>query len=76
MTPDVEEKKLRTLRASLRRNSQVDPCRLLDPALERLSAGLTAPAVAKMVHPTPQGVRRVSHRYQRRRLPGALHVLQ
>jgi putative transposase len=42
-------------------------------ALEQLSAGLTAPAVAKMVHLTPQAVRRIGHRYKRSGLPGALH---
>ena len=42
-------------------------------ALEQLSAGLTAPAVAKMVHLTPQAVRRIGHRYKRGGLPGALY---
>jgi transposase len=41
--------------------------------LEQLSAGLTAPAVAKMVHLTPQAVRRIGHRYKRGGLPGALY---
>ncbi len=45
-------------------------------ALEQLSAGLTAPTVAKMVHLTPQAVRRIGHRYQRGRLPGALYDRQ
>jgi len=42
-------------------------------ALEQLSAGLTAPAVARMVHLTPQAVRRIGHRYKRGGLPGALY---
>ncbi len=41
-------------------------------ALEQLSRGLTAPAVAKIVHLTPQAVRRIGHRYQRGGLEGAL----
>ena len=45
-------------------------------ALEQLSVGLTAPAVAKMVHLTPQAVRRIGHRYQRSGLPGALYERQ
>ncbi|MGO8732717.1 MAG: helix-turn-helix domain-containing protein [Terriglobia bacterium] len=45
-------------------------------ALEQLSAGLTAPAVAKMVHLTPQTVRRIGHRYKRSGLPGALYERQ
>ena len=34
-------------------------------ALEQLSAGWTAPAVARIVHLSPQAVRRIGHRYQR-----------
>ena len=41
-------------------------------ALEQLSLGLTAPAVARMVHLTPQAVRRIGHRYQRGGLESAL----
>jgi transposase len=44
--------------------------------LEQLSAGLTAPAVARMVHLTPQAVRRIGHRYKRRGLSGALYERQ
>jgi len=44
--------------------------------LEQLSAGLTAPTVAKMVYLTPQAVRRIGHRYQRGGLPGALYERQ
>ena len=39
----------------------------------QLSEGLTAPAVAKMVHLTPQAVRRIGHRYKLDGLPGALY---
>ena len=45
-------------------------------ALEQLAGGLTAPAVAKMVHLTPQAVRQIAHRYQRHGLPGALYERQ
>ena len=41
-------------------------------ALEQLSRGLTAPAVASIVHLTPQAVRRIGHRYQRGGLETAL----
>ncbi len=41
-------------------------------ALEQLSHGLTAPAVAKVVHLTPQAVRRIGHRYRRGGLESAL----
>ena len=42
-------------------------------ALEQLSVGLTAPAVAQMVHLTPQAVRRIGHRYRRGGLQVALY---
>ena len=42
-------------------------------ALEQLSAGLTAPAVARIVHLAPQAVRRIGHRYKRGGLQGALY---
>ena len=45
-------------------------------ALEQLSLGLTAPAVAKIVHLTPQAVRRIGHRYQRGGLESALYERQ
>jgi transposase len=41
--------------------------------LEQLSVGLTAPAVARRVHLTPQAVRRIGHRYKRSGLPGVLY---
>ena len=42
-------------------------------ALEQLSLGLTAPAVARIVHLTPQAVRRIGHRYRRGGLQSALY---
>lgn len=42
-------------------------------ALEQLSRGLTAPAVARIVHLTPQAVRRIGHRYRRGGLGRALY---
>ena len=45
-------------------------------ALEQLSVGLTAPAVARIVHLTPQAVRRIGHRYKRGGLEGALYERQ
>ena len=45
-------------------------------ALEQLSLGLTAPDVARIVHLTPQAVRRIGHRYQRGGLESALFERQ
>jgi putative transposase len=45
-------------------------------ALEQLSIGLTAPAVARTVHLTPQAIRRIGHRYTRRGLESALFERQ
>jgi len=42
-------------------------------ALEQLSLGLTAPAVARIVHFSPQVVRRIAHRYQQGGLARALY---
>ena len=41
-------------------------------ALEPLSQGHTAPAVARRVHFSPQAVRRVAHRYKKGGLESAL----
>jgi putative transposase len=41
-------------------------------ALEQLWRGWTAPRVARTVHLTPQGVRRIGHRYKRGGLQSAL----
>ncbi|HEX5413044.1 MAG TPA: helix-turn-helix domain-containing protein [Terriglobia bacterium] len=45
-------------------------------ALEQLSLGLTAPAVARIVHITPQAVRKIGHRYKRGGLESALFERQ
>jgi transposase len=45
-------------------------------ALEQLHQGQTAPAVARIVHFSPQAVRRVAHRYQKDGLDGALYERQ
>ncbi len=45
-------------------------------ALQQLTLGLTAPAVARIVHLTPQAVRRIGHRYRRGGLPSALYERQ
>jgi len=41
-------------------------------ALEQLTAGQTAPAVARVVHLSPQTIRRIAHRYHQSGLEGAL----
>jgi transposase len=45
-------------------------------ALEQLSQGQTAPAVARMVHFSPQAVRRIAHRYKKGGLESALYERQ
>jgi len=45
-------------------------------ALEQLTAGLTAPVVARIVHLSPQAVRRIAHRYQQGGLDSALYERQ
>jgi len=45
-------------------------------ALERLAAGQTAPAVARIVHLSPQAVRQIAHRYQEGGLDRALFERQ
>jgi len=45
-------------------------------ALEQLTAGQTAPAVARIVHLSPQAVRRIAHRYLKNGLEGALYERQ
>ena len=42
-------------------------------ALEQLTAGQTAPAVARIVHLSPQAVRRIAHRYEQGGLEQALY---
>src|SRR5271169_646191 len=69
----VSTEDLKQLRQILRAGIQPVRVVLRALALEQLSVGLTAPAVAKMVHLTPQAVRRIGHRYKRGGLPGALY---
>jgi len=45
-------------------------------ALEQLTAGQTAPVVARIVHFSPQAVRRIAHRYQQGGLDQALYERQ
>ena len=45
-------------------------------ALEQLTLGHTAPAVARIVHLSPQAVRRIGHRYQQSGLERALYERQ
>jgi putative transposase len=45
-------------------------------ALEQLTAGQTAPMVARVVHLSPQAVRRIAHRYQKGGLENALYERQ
>jgi putative transposase len=42
-------------------------------ALEQLSLGVTAPAVARILHLSPQAVRRIAHRYREGGLERALY---
>jgi transposase len=45
-------------------------------ALEQLTAGQTAPVVARIVHLSPQAIRRIAHRYQKGGLESALYERQ
>ena len=45
-------------------------------ALEQLTEGQTAPAVARIVHLSPQAVRRIGHRYRQGGLERALYERQ
>jgi transposase len=66
----------RQLRQVLRAGIQQVRVVLRALALEQLSLGLTAPAVAKIVHLTPQAVRRIGHRYMQGGLESALFERQ
>src|SRR2546430_15558822 len=68
----VSAKDQKELRQLLRAGIQKVRVILRALALEQLSRGLTAPAVARIVHLTPQAVRRIGHRYQRGGLDSAL----
>ena len=45
-------------------------------ALEQLNHGQTAPVVARIIHFSPQAVRRIAHRYQKGGLESALYERQ
>ena len=45
-------------------------------ALEQLTLGVTAPAVARIVHLSPQAIRRIGHRYMQGGLDRALYERQ
>jgi putative transposase len=68
-----DQKQLRQL---LRAGTQQVRVVLRGLALEQLSLGLTAPAVARIVHLSPQAVRRIGHRYKRGGLECALFERQ
>jgi putative transposase len=56
----------------------VQPVRVVLRALvlEQLAAGQSAPEVARLVHLSPQAVRRIAHRYQQAGLAGGLYERQ
>ena len=72
----VSAKDQKELRQLLRAGIQKVRVILRALALEQLSRGLIAPAVARIVHLTPQAVRRIGHRYQRGGLDSALFERQ
>jgi transposase len=72
----VSSEDQRELRQLLRAGIQPVRVILRALALEQLSLGLTAPAVARIVHLTPQAVRRIGHRYKRGGLESALFERQ
>ena len=69
----VSEHDQKELRGLLRAGMQQVRVVLRALALEQLSLGLTAPAVARIVHLTPQAVRRIGHRYRQGGLQSALY---
>ena len=69
----VSEQDQKELRQLLRAGMQQVRVLLRALALEQLSLGLTAPVVARIVHLTPQAVRRIGHRYRRGGLQSALY---
>jgi putative transposase len=72
----VSAKDQKELRQLLRAGIQKVRVVLRALALEQLSRGLAAPAVARIVHLTPQAVRRIGHRYQHGGLDSALFERQ
>ncbi len=72
----VSRKDLKTIREILRAGMQQVRVVLRAIVLEQLTAGQTAPVVARIVHLSPQAVRRIAHRYQKGGLEGALYERQ
>ena len=66
----------KTIRELLR--AGIQPVRVVLRAivLEQLMAGHTAPSVARIVHLSPQAVRRIAHRYRQGGIAGALFERQ
>lgn len=63
----------RVIREILRAGIQQVRVVLRAIALEQLTVGQSAPVVAKIVHLSPQAVRRIAHRYQQGGLEQALY---
>lgn len=72
----VSPKDLKELQGLLRAGIQQVRVVLRAIALEQLAAGLTAPAVSRIVHLSPQAVRQIAHRYQQGGLERALYEQQ
>lgn len=72
----VSPKDLQELQSLLRAGIQQVRVVLRAIALEQLAAGLTAPAVSRIVHLSPQAVRQIAHRYQQGGLERALYEQQ
>jgi transposase len=72
----ISSKDHKAIREILRAGIQQVRVVLRAIALEQLTAGHTAPAVARIVHLSPQAVRRIAHRYQKAGLEGALYERQ
>jgi putative transposase len=73
---EVSSEDRKALRRLLRAGVQQVRVVLRAIALEQLSLGHTAPSVARIVHFTPQAVRRIAHRYLKGGLSGALFERQ
>lgn len=73
---DLVAKDRQQLQALLRSGVQQVRVVLRAVALEQLADGLTAPAVARITHLSPQAVRRIAHRYLDGGLERALYERQ
>ena len=69
----VSREDLQAIRQILRAGIQPVRVVLRAIALEQLTAGQTAPRVGRMVHLSPQAVRRIAHRYRHGGLESALY---